>query len=127
MKVNVENMLRLTGNDAGGAFRHALPKLATNLRELRDRHRVGDGIAALKEFFRVYVFSDERPAPQHTSSQSIVNAARIGLEHHQGGCLVRIGYGPPSVEGQCERSPNGQHDPNSNRECVFCGSYPVKL
>lgn len=69
MKVNVANMLRLAGNDAGGAFRHTLPELATNLRELRDRHRSGDGAAALEEFFRVYVFGDERPAEQHTAGK----------------------------------------------------------
>ena len=66
MKVNVANMLRIAGRDAGGAFRHSLPELATNLRELRDRHRAGDGAAALEEFFRVYVFGDERPPEQRS-------------------------------------------------------------
>ena len=57
MKVNVEHMLVLAGREAGGSFRHSLPELATNLKELRDRASKGDGMAALNEFFEVYVFS----------------------------------------------------------------------
>lgn len=60
MRVNVEHMLRMAGNDAGGAFRHSLPELADNLRELRDRSRASpsEAVKACEEFFAVYVFSE---------------------------------------------------------------------
>jgi hypothetical protein len=59
VKVNVAHMLRLAGNHAGGSFRHSLPELADNLRELRDRAQAGDAQAACAEFFALYVFGDE--------------------------------------------------------------------
>jgi hypothetical protein len=61
MKINVANMLRMAAHDAGGTFRHSLPELADNLRELRDRSHgsPSEALNALDDFFKVYVFGDE--------------------------------------------------------------------
>lgn len=59
MKVNVAHMLRLAGNHAGTHFRHTLPELGDNLRELRNRAAKGEAQAACDEFFAIYVFGDE--------------------------------------------------------------------
>ena len=69
MKVNVAHMLRLAGNHAGSHFRHTLPELADNLRELRDRAQAGDAEAACAEFFRTYVFGDEQPSTSTVSAE----------------------------------------------------------
>lgn len=68
MKVNVQHMLRMAGNDAGGAFRHSLPELASNLKELRDRSFDGPeaALAACQEFFDIYRFGDESTHPTVT-------------------------------------------------------------
>lgn len=52
-------MLHCAAIEAGGPYRGALPQLADNLRELRDRTQAGD-MSALDEFFALYVFGDER-------------------------------------------------------------------
>lgn len=62
MKINLQNMLRQAGNaippasDRGG-YKFALNQLADHLVQLRDRTAAGD-MAALDEFFRLYVFDD---------------------------------------------------------------------
>lgn len=59
MRVNVSHMLHCAAIEAGGHYRHALPELVANLRELRDRTQAGD-LTALDEFFSLYTFGDER-------------------------------------------------------------------
>lgn len=59
MKVSIPGLFR---NAGFGPATYSLGELAANLRELRDRHRKGDGAKALDEFFDIYVFGDERAA-----------------------------------------------------------------
>lgn len=59
LRCNVRNMLRHAGTDAK-FYRFDLEQLADNLKELHDRHRVGD-LTAIDEFFELYIF-DEPPA-----------------------------------------------------------------
>jgi site-specific DNA-cytosine methylase len=59
MRVNVSHMLHCAAVEAGGPYRIGLKDLADNLRELRDRTKVGD-MKALDEFFALYVFGDEK-------------------------------------------------------------------
>jgi hypothetical protein len=42
----------------GPGYQYAIGELIGNLRELRDRTKAGD-MAAIEEFFSVYVFGDE--------------------------------------------------------------------
>ncbi len=59
MRVDIENMLRQIGESASRKFgyQYMLSEFSKNLRELRDRTERGD-MAALDEFFKIYVFSD---------------------------------------------------------------------
>lgn len=59
MKINVQSMLHQAGQAAGGHFRHTLPELGRNLRELQERTTAGD-MTALKEFFDLYVVEERR-------------------------------------------------------------------
>lgn len=66
--INVDHMLLLAARQAGSSFRHTLPELGTNLRELRDRSLAGpsEAVKACEEFFALYVFSDAPAAtPAH--------------------------------------------------------------
>lgn len=59
MRIDVENMLRQAGRAAGNRYGYefSLGHLAECLQELRDRTVAGD-MAALDEFFKLYVFDD---------------------------------------------------------------------
>lgn len=59
MRVDIQNMLRQIGESASRkyGYQYMLSEFAKNLRELRDRTERGD-MAALDEFFKIYVFSD---------------------------------------------------------------------
>lgn len=64
MKVNLDGLLV-----AKGAQGYVLKELATNLHELRERHRKGDGVAALDEFFSIYVFGARRSTQPQGAQQ----------------------------------------------------------
>lgn len=59
--INVKHMLELAARAAGGTFRHTLPELANNLRELRDRSHgsPSEALKACDEFFELYTFGVE--------------------------------------------------------------------
>lgn len=68
MKVHVEHMLKLAGNEAGGMFRHTLPALAADLKKLKLAHLRGEQ-AALDDFFKTYVFGfEEYDAKAHANA-----------------------------------------------------------
>lgn len=62
MKINIENLLRQLGASVGDryGYKYALEQLTENLKYLRDRNLAGAGQAALDEFLRLYVFSDQQ-------------------------------------------------------------------
>lgn len=71
VRINIENLLRQVGLTVGDryGYKYVLGELTNNLKELRDRSRAGDGQAALDEFLRLYVFSDDQGLTQQRSDQ----------------------------------------------------------
>lgn len=71
MRVDIENMLRQIGESASKryGYQYMLSEFTKNLRELRDRTERGD-MAALDEFFKIYVFSDLKDYARSTQETS---------------------------------------------------------
>lgn len=59
MKVNIENLLRIVGNEIGNHYQYAMTAFAQDLKTMRDRVRAGDP-KAFEEFFATYVFMNEQ-------------------------------------------------------------------
>jgi len=57
MRVNIQHCVRCCG--ATGGYAYTLKEMVDNLKELRSRVISGDGIAALGEFFSLYVFTGD--------------------------------------------------------------------
>lgn len=92
MKVNLDGLLRVPG-----AQGYAQKTLRDNLLSLRTRHEIGNGKAALDEFFAIYVF-DSAPQRPTTHSRQVMNPPG---DEPEAGNLANAAPRSPEHDGAC--------------------------